>query len=216
MAKFTCPPQPATGAQTFSNNLVGLQLINGGGLTNANFQFTSKTSEKVNRNFIVGGFSNPINLDELGVENINQAKLIIDNNFKVYPNFDLTLVTNFTLYGSMVKRMSTSITTIISYFPAGIESNFYGLDYTTGATAENIYFDEITNVTNFDLQLSRIRNPFDVDYTINATRNLNLREIPVSDLRNMTTGYTRYSLFIGSSGYSVTNIISTTSLNSVS
>ena len=214
MTKFTCPPQPVTGAQTFSNNIVGLQLISGGGLTNANFQFPSTTSEKVNRNFIVGAFSNPINLDDLKVENINQAKLIIDNNFKVYPNFDLSLVTNFTLYGSMVKRMSASITTIISYFPAAIESNFYGLDYTTGATAENIFYDEISNQTNFDLQLSRIRNPFDIDYTENATRNLSLREIPVSDLRNMTTGYTRYSLFIGSSGYSVTNITPTTSLNS--
>ena len=210
----TFPSQPVTGAQTFSNNLVGFQLVTGGGLTNANFEFTSLPSEKVNRNFIIGSFSNPINLNSLGVDSLNQSKSIIQNNFKVYPNFDLSLVTNFTLYGSMVKRMSASITTIISYFPAGIESTFIGLDYSTGATAENIFFNSVTNETTFDLRVSRIRNPFDVDFTENATNNLELREIKVSGLRNMTTGFTKYSLYLNSSGFSVTNIIPTTSLSS--
>jgi hypothetical protein len=212
--KFTCPPQSATGAQTFSDNLVGLQLVTGGGLTNANFGFTSPTREKVNRNFIIGSFSNPINLDSLGVDSLSQSKAIVENNFKVYPNFDLTLVTNFNLYGSMVKRMSTSVTTIISYFPAALESTFIGLDYTTGQTAENIVYNSVVDETNFDLRVSRLRNPFDIDFTINATRNLSLREIPVSGLRNMTTGFTNYSLYINSSGYSVTNITPTNSLTS--
>jgi hypothetical protein len=211
---FTVPPQPVTGAQTFSDNLVGLQLVTGGGLTNANFGFTTSTNEKVNRNFITGTFSEPINLDGLGVDSISQSKAIIENNFKVYPNFDLTLVTNFTLYGSMVKRMSSSITTIISYFPAALESTFTGLDYTTGATAENIFYNEVTDETTFDLRVSRLRNPFDIDFTINATRNLSLREVKVSDLRNMTTGYTKYSLYLGSSGFSITNITPTTSSSS--
>ena len=49
--KYTCPPQPATGAGTFSDNLVGFQLVTGGGLTQGNFNFTTATSEKQNRTF---------------------------------------------------------------------------------------------------------------------------------------------------------------------
>lgn len=212
--KYTCPPQTASGQGTFSDNLVGLQLVAGGGLTQGNFEFTSSANEKVNRTFTTGTFSEPINLESLGIEDINQSKSIVENNFKVYPNFDLTQVTNFTLYGSLVKRISTSITHIISYFPASIESTFLGIDYTTGPTAQNIVFNEQNNETIFELNVSRIRNPFDVDFTENSTRNLSLKEIEVSELRDMTLNFSKYSLFITNQGYSVTNIEPTTSLTS--
>ena len=212
--KYTCPPQSATGAGTFSDDLVGLQLVAGGGLTQGNFNFTTSTNEKRNRTFSTGTFSNPINLDSLGINNINQSKEIIENNFKVYPNFDLTQVTNFTLYGSMRKRMSASITTIISYFPAGIESTYMGVNYVTGPTAVNITYNLTNDETSFDLDVSRLRNPFDVDFTVNATRNLELKEIQVSPLRDMKTQYAKYSLFYKGRGYSLTGIIPTTSLSS--
>jgi S-formylglutathione hydrolase FrmB len=81
--KFTCPPQPASGAGTFSNNLVGLQLVAGGGLTQGNFEFTQSASEKVNRTFNTGTFSQPINLEGLGLESVAQSRAIIEKNFKV-------------------------------------------------------------------------------------------------------------------------------------
>jgi hypothetical protein len=209
---FTCPPQPATGAGTFSDNLVGFQLVAGGGLTQGNFEFTTGITEKSNRTFTTGAFSNPINLDGLGVSNIDQSRAIFENNFKVYPNFDLTQVTNFTSYGSMVKRMSTSIEIIISYFPAALEILFMDENYLTGTTATNISYNPITDETSIDLDITKIRNPFDIDFSVNATRNLELREVQVSPLRNMTTQFTKYSLFFGGVGYDVTHIIPTTSL----
>lgn len=212
--KYTCPPQSATGAGTFSDNLVGLQLVAGGGLTQGNFEFTSSANEKTNRTFNTGVFSDPINLDSLGIESINQSKTIVENNFKVYPNFDLTQVTNFTLYGSMVKRMSASITTIISYFPGALEATYMGTNYVTGPTANNIIFDKTNNETSFDLDLSRLRNPFDVDFTTNSTRNLQLKEIQVSPLRDMTVEYAKYSLYYKGIGYNVMGIVPTTSLTS--
>ena len=210
--KYTCPPQSATGAGTFSDDLVGLQLVAGGGLTQGNFNFTTSTNEKTNRTFSTGTFSNPINLDSLGIGNVEQSKSIVENNFKVYPNFDLTQVTNFTLYGAMTKRMSASITTIISYFPAGIESTYMGINYLTGPTAVNIVYNQTNNETKFDLDVSRIRNPFDVDFTVNSTRNLLLKEIQVSPLRDMRVEYTKYSLYYKNVGYSLTGLIPTTSL----
>ena len=212
--KYTCPPQSATGAGTFSDDLVGLQLVAGGGLTQGNFDFTSSVNEKTNRTFNTGTFSEPINLNLLGIESINQSKTIVENNFKVYPNFDLTQVTNFTMYGSMVKRMSASITTIISYFPAALEATFMGTNYITGPTANNILFSDANNETSFDLDLSRLRNPFDIDFTVNSTRNLLLKEIQVSSLRDMKVDYTKYSLYYKGIGYNVVGIVPTTSLTS--
>ena len=211
---FTCPPQGASGADTFSDNLVGVQLVAGGGLTQGNFSFTTAVTEKVNRTFSTGVFSNPMSLESMGINDVEQAKSIIENNFKVYPNFDLTQVLNYTTYGSMVKRMSAAITTIISYYPAAIESTAIGLNYTSGLTATNIIYNDVTNETNFNLDLARLRNPFEVDFTINSTRNLQLREVQVSPLRDMTLQYANYSLYYLGNGYNVTRIIPTTSLTS--
>jgi hypothetical protein len=212
--KYTCPPQTPSGKGTFSDNLVGLQLVQGGGLTQGNFEFTQSVSEKTNRNFITGVFSEPINLEKLNIDSVNQSKAIAENNFKVYPNFDLSEVTNFTVYGSLSKRVSASITVIISQFPAGLECNFFGADYSTGNTAENISFNETTNETSFILQVSKIRNPLGIDFTVNSDRNLSLREIEVSSLRNMTAEYSKYSLYFNGGGYQVKGIVPTQSLSS--
>ena len=199
--KFTCPPQ-ASAQGSFSDNLVGFQLTSGGGLTQGNFEFTTGVSEKVNREFNTGTFSDPINLNSLGLSNVSQSKAIFENNFKVYPNFDLSQVTNFVQYGSMVKRMSISITSIISKFPAGIELNELGKDYTKGPTATNIVYYPEVNQTSFELNVSKMRNPFEIDFSTNATRNLQLREVQVSPLRNMTVEYANYSVYYKTQGYS--------------
>ena len=210
--KYTCPPQTATGGGTFSDDLVGFQLVQGGGLTQGNFEFTQSVTEKTNRTYTTGVFSNPINLDGLGIGSVDQSKLIFQNNFKVYPNFDLSQITNFNLYGSMVKRISASVEKIINYFPGGIESTSFASDFTTGITANNIVYDKVLNVTTLDLDIVRIRNPFGIDFTVNSTRNLQLREIPVSKLRNMTIEYNNYSLYIDGDGYTVVKITPTESL----
>ena len=212
--KFTCPPQKASGEGTFSDNLVGLQLVQGGGLTQGNFEFVQSVTEKTNRTFNTGTFSDPISLNSLGIEDINQSKQIVENNFKVYPNFDLSNVTNFTLYGSLSKRISTSVVNIISYFPAGLVSTFNRPNYSTGTTATDATFDPISNETGFDLDVTNLRNPFDIDFTVNSTRNLSLKEIKVSDLRDLPKQATKYNLYYKGSVYSLTRIIPTNSLTS--
>ena len=212
VTKFTCPPTKVSGAGTFADEIVGLQLVNGGGLTLGTFEFTPGASEKENRNFSIGTFSAPINLESLGINDITQSQQIFKNNFTVYPNFDLTIVTNFVSYGSLSKRFSSSVTNIISYFPAAIESSFVGSDFSTGTTAFDIIYDGPSNETSLTFSIPRIKNPFDIDFSVNATRNLSLREIPVSPLRNFTTAFTNYSLYIGEVGYSVTRMTPTESL----
>jgi len=210
--KYTCPPQTASGAGTFSDNLVGFQLVQGGGLTQGNFEFTEGVTEKSNRNFITGAFSNPITLDSMGVQNIAQSREIIQNNFKVYPNFDLTQVSNFNLYGSMVKRMESSIQTIISYYPAALESTYMGINYVSGPTASNALYNPTLDQTYFELDVARLRNPFEIDFTTTSTRNLSLKEIKVSPFRDLPIEYAKYSMYFRENGYQVVGIVPTTSL----
>jgi hypothetical protein len=209
--KFINPKVPASGAGTFSDDLVGFQLVQGGGLTQGNFEFVEGTREKQNRTFNTGIFSEPFNLDNLKIGDVEQSKLIVENNFKVYPNFDLSQITSFTQFGSLTKRVATSIQQIISFFPAAIEVTFMASNYTTGVTAYNIVYNPITNVTSFDLDVSRIRNPFDIDFTTNSTRNLDLREIKVSPLRNFPLEFNNYALFLNGIGFDVVSTIPSSS-----
>jgi hypothetical protein len=112
----------------------------------------------------------------------------------------------------LAKRLSVSVQNIISYFPAAIESTFAGVNYETGTTANNIVYDVASDVTTFDLNVGRLRNQFDIDFTDNSTRNLELREIPVSPLRNLTVEYAKYALYYGENVYDLAFLKSTTSL----
>ena len=189
---------PNTGAGFVSPNedLVGFQTTQGGGLTNTNFVWNYGVVEKIDKDYQSGVFSNPITLDDLNV-NLEEAKKALSVELKVYPAYDLTEVTNFTLYGSLTKRFSTSITQIINFFPAAIEVDQIYFDYSSGYTATNIVYNQNENVTSFDINVSRIKNIFDIDFSENASRNISLRPTPVSPLRDMTTFYKDYSLFIG-------------------
>jgi len=193
--KYRYPPAPPNARGTFSDELVGFQLVDGGGLTQGNFEFTTNVVEKVNRTFDTGVFSAPISLNDLDFNSLEESKLIMAKNFRVYPNFDISKVTNFTLYGSIRKRFSSSITKIINYFPASIQIDkfYYGL--TTGYTAYNISYDDVEGLTTFDLDVTRFKNNFDIDYSENADRNISVRPLEVSPLRNLTRNFLKYAMF---------------------
>ena len=113
----------------------------------------------------------------------------------------------------MVKRMSVSVQNIINYFPAGIESTSMGIDYTTGITADNIIYYSEYDQTKIELNVSRLRNPFSVDFSTNSSRNLDVRENEVSPLRNISVEFTKYSLFLNGGEYKLTSLQPTTSLS---
>jgi len=193
--KYKYPPAPPNGSGTFSDNIVGFQVVDGGGLTQGNFEFSTNIVEKSNREFNTGVFSEPLSLSDLNIGNIEEAKRIIAKNFQVYPNFDLSQVTSFALYGSLQKRISTSVTKIINYFPAAIEIKKESPDLSTGYTAYDIQYDNVEGLTTFKTNVNKFSNPFDIDFSINSDRNISVRPMEVSDLRNLTKNYLKYSLF---------------------
>lgn len=193
--RFRFPPAPPNGSGTFSDNLVGFQIVDGGGLTQGNFEFTTNIVEKVNRKFNTGVFSDPLNLESLNLNGLAESRAILAKNYTVYPNYDISQVTNFSLYGSLQKRLSVSITKIINYFPAAIEVRQIDNNYNTGFTAENVVYNQVENSTTFNINIERFFNPFDIDYSENAARNISVRPLEVNPLRNLTDSFSRYSVF---------------------
>lgn len=212
--KFFYPPRPGNGAGTFSDNIVGLQTVEGGGLTQGNFEFTTGVTEKVNRTFNVGAFSEPISLDMLGVESLEQSRAILATQFRVYPNYDISQVLNFSMYGSLSKRFSVSITRIINYFPASLDVMFTNDEYVTGNTAYDIVYDSEADETYFKVNVDRIDNPFDIDYSVSATTNLNIREISVSPYRNLYNTYLDYCVSINDNIYNILAFVPSETLSS--
>ena len=205
-----CPPQ-SSAANQFSNNLVGVQLVTGGGLTQANFNFTTGISEKQNRTFTIGTFSDPINLESMNIQNQVEAADILSTNYRVYPNYDLSQVTNFTQYGSLVKRLSVSVTKIINYFPGGLEVNPVTPKFVKQETAINISYDQQSDDTTLEIYLTSIQNPFEIDYSQNAETNMMFYEMPVSPLRNMKLEYKKYVLYVNGTQYPLNYLYPTTS-----
>jgi hypothetical protein len=201
--KYTCPPQ-SSGQGSFSDNLVGFQIVDGGGFTQGNFQFTTSITEKTNRTFNIGSFSDPISLDTMNVDTLLQSRIDSAKNLQVYPNFDLSEITNFALFGSLSKRLSVSVSRIINFFPAALEVVSSSYSFSNIETAININYNQVNNETYLEIYLNVFINPFDIDYTVNSSRNIELREIETSYLRNFTVEYKKYSLFFEGNEYPIT------------
>jgi hypothetical protein len=212
--KYFYPPRPGNGAGTFSDNIVGLQTVEGGGLTQGNFEFTTGVTEKVNRTFNVGAFSEPLNLNDLDIDSLNESRRIMATQFRVFPNYDVSQVMNFSMYGSLSKRFQVSITKIINYFPASLDVLFTNLDFVTGATAYNIVYDSVLDETSFEVNVDRIKNPFDIDYSVSASTALNFREITVSPYRNLYYTYLDYCISINDDIFKVVEFTPSQSLSS--
>jgi hypothetical protein len=212
--KYFYPPRPGNGAGTFSDDIVGLQTVTGGGLTQGNFEFTTSVVEKVNRTFNIGAFSTPISLENLDIDAQLQGRAILQTQFRVFPNYDVSEVLNFSMYGSLSKRFSVSITKIINYFPAGLDILNSQINFTTGATAVNITYDSIEDETYLEINVDRIHNPFDIDYSLSATTNLNVRELETSKYRNLPNTYLDYCISVNDIDYRVESFQASESLTS--
>jgi hypothetical protein len=212
--KYFYPPRPGNGAGTFSDNIVGLQTVEGGGLTQGNFEFTTGVTEKVNRTFNVGAFSEPMSLDMMGIDSLEESRRIMATQFRVYPNYDISQVLNFSMYGSLSKRFSVSITRIINYFPASLDVMFNNDDYTTGNTAYDIVYDSQNDETYFKVNVDRINNPLDIDYSISAATNLSIREVEVSPYRNLYNTYLDYCVSINDNIFEVLSFTPSETLSS--
>ena len=187
---------PLLGTSSVFDNIVGYQLVTGGGLTFGTFDFTPSIFDTLPRKFQTNVFDAPVNLESLGISDIGDTRTAIAKELDVYPNYDITQIMGFVMYGSLSKRFSVSITNVINNFPASIDVNFYDNNLNTGYTATNIVYDAVTDDTTFDIDIEKIYNPFGVDFSQNSAINLLSNEIVVSEYRDLTKYYVDYVVYI--------------------
>ena len=146
VVKYKVPSQAASGAQTFSDSLVGNQITDGSSqLTNTNFVLDRLTPEKDSKSFSTTPFSDFLTLDTLKEETnapkTNTSKTTNDT-IKFKPS---RKDAGRSLFGSLKDRINISIGRIISKFPASLLADSTTVSRTTNYTAENISYDSGTN-----------------------------------------------------------------------
>jgi hypothetical protein len=209
-----------SGLDGFNDKLVGNQFTDGTSqFTLGNFGISKSVTDKENEDFSLGNFSRPITLDTLseGTDEADNrdALAILKRNYsdKTTINFDVSDVTTFTQYGSLTERFKVAIQEIIKTFPAAITVNKLGADYSIANTATNILFDPFENETNFDVNISRMSNPFAIEFTTTGVLFFSGTTKGVDEIRNMTKEFGEYSVFINGKEHNITDLTpSTTNL----
>ena len=209
-----------SGLDGFSDKLVGNQFTDGTSqFTLGNFGISKSVTDKENEDFSLGNFSRPITLDTLsgGEDDADNrdALSILKRNYsnKAVINFDAGDVTTFTQYGSLTERFKVAIQNIIKTFPAAITVNKLGADYSVANTATNIFFDPLENETNFDVNITRMSNPFAIEFTTTGVLFFSGTTKGVDEIRNMTKEFGEYSVFINGNEFKITELTpSTTNL----
>jgi hypothetical protein len=164
MAKYTkVPSQVRSGVETFSDNLVGVQITDGSSqLTNTTFTIDRVLVEKDSKTFSSKPFSDFLTLDTLK-EETNAPTTSSSTSKKETIKFKGAIDdAGKSLYGSLRQRVGVSIGRIIEKFPASILVDNTTIAKISDNTAENISYDVVKKTTTFTLQDSLIYNPFDI------------------------------------------------------
>ena len=142
MAKLRkIPSQAASGADTFSDNLVGNQITTGTGqLTNTNFALDSEVIQRDTKNFKTNPFSNFLTLDDLKGQTSSTTTSGTANKNKEIKFKGSKNDAAKSLFGSLKSRLGVATTNIINNFPAAILIDSNSLIKVTNFTANNIFY----------------------------------------------------------------------------
>jgi hypothetical protein len=204
MARRRVPPsQAATGADTFSDSLVGMQITDGTSqLTNTNFTIDRTVPEMDVKTFNTGRFSDFLTLDDLKEEKFNSEDQITQTKKKEVSFRTSKSNANKSLFGSLKNRIGVSLTNIIRKFPAGVliekNSNTRSSDF----TIESIVYDINLDTTQFNVDFGRLFNPFDVLF---IKPNSQVDPNTTNKVRNFYSSFTKYVLELSGVTYDIIN-----------
>ena len=196
MTRRKIPSQAASGADTFSDNLVGNQITKGTEqLTNENFALDKVIVEKDSKDFKTAKFSDFYTLTTLKPE--VDAPTTQDNftgtavkdekiRFKSSSND-----AGRSLYGSLSSRLSVSVKKIIQKFPSALYGNPNSINSVLPYTAKNISYDVTSDMTTFEVENSRLYNPFDI--SMNQPYSV-IEPTVINPLRNFYSSYSKFVL----------------------
>ena len=234
--RFRYPPAPGNGMGTFSDNLVGNQYTDGSSLmTNGTFTVAQDYSRPISTDYNLGVFTSPITLESLNIDNEATAKSFVKNSLEIFVNNDTNELSSFVLYGSLTKRLSVAVENIVNFFPGAIFADGIDENYMSGnTTAYNIGYNSVNDETTFRVNINRVSNPFNIEFTTNGSlaqlgltpqQLLNNLEMfgnsadtvvrisdgSISKLRNLTTEFKDYvvtfSGALGEKNYKIINLV---------
>jgi hypothetical protein len=203
VVKYKVPSQAASGAQTFSDNLVGIQITDGSSqLTNTNFALDRATPEKDSKSFSSVPFSDFLTLDTLK-EETNAPKTNTSKTTKDVIKFRPSRSdAGRSLFGSLKDRLNISLGRIIAKFPASLLADSSTVTKTTNYTAENISYNSVTKITQFESQQSIFYNPFEIILTKPNSSTIIETDNPV---RDFYSAFKNYVLIYQGVSYNITN-----------
>ena len=204
MANYKVPSQAASGADSFSDDLVGLQFTSDSSqMTGANFAIEKAIPEKDSKEFKTQPFSDFVTLDtinqETTVASANSATPSTSENQDIKFNSDKNNADR-SLYGSLELRIGVAIEDIITKYPAAILADASSPIGVNNFTAENITGDTISNTTEFQVQYSLLYNPLDV---ILIQPSSNILPATDNDIRNFYSSYTKYVIDLSGSSFNI-------------
>ena len=206
MAKFTkVPSQAASGKDTFSDNLVGVQITDGSSqMTAANFAIDRVIPERDSKTFHTQPFSDFLTLDDLkketsdvSVDSISSDTTSPNRKVKFY---DSKNDGSKSLFGSLSSRLLVSITNIINKFPAALYIDGDSPIKLTDYTAEDISYDILSDTTEFKFKTSLIYNPFEI--VIKSPSTIVVTET-TNSVRNFYSSYTKYVVSVSGTTYPI-------------
>ena len=207
VVKYKVPSQAASGADTFSDSLVGVQITDGSSqLTNTNFAIEKVIPERDSKNFKTSPFSDFFTLDTLN-EETEAATTQPGNSKKEKIKFKANLDdASKSLFGSLKQRLSVSVAKIINKFPAAILVDENSLYNVTTNTASNATYNTKTKTTDFYVPYSILFNPFDLLITkplSNTTPETN------NPIRSFYSSYKKYSIDFSGNTYDIVSYVET-------
>ena len=202
MARRKVPSQVASGAETFSDSLVGGQITDGSSqLTNTNFALDKVIPEKDSKKFRTTPFSEFLTLDDLKSEESDaqttQSKAEKKKSISFRGSKDDA---GKSLFGSLKSRLSASIGNIIEKYPAAIMVDKDSSSSISGKTAYNVSYNTSTKTTEFNIETGMFYNTFDIVY---QAPNSNTIPETVNPLRNFYSSFKKYVVEISGVTYDI-------------
>ena len=189
--RYKVPSAAASGAQTFSDSLVGVQITDGTSqLTNTNFALDKVIVEKDSKNFKTSPFSDFLTLDKLKIE--ESAPTTTDGS--VEKNEKIRFKggkddAGKSLYGSLSSRLQVSFNKIINKFPAGILVDGDTLARQYDHTASGITYNTKADTTELYIEYSILYNPYDVSFITPGSSTTPATNNPI---RNFYSSFKKY------------------------
>jgi hypothetical protein len=204
IVKRRVPSLAASGNQTFTDSLVGVQITDGSSqLANTNFAVDKIIPEKDSKNFKTSPFSEFLTLDNLKTEedvpSTQDGSIQKDEKIKFKGGIDDA---GKSLYGSLKQRLNVSVGKIITKFPASILVDSDSLVKSSDYTASGITYNTGSTSTDFYVQKSILYNPFDV---VLVTPSSNTTPVTKNKIRNFYSSYKKYVVDYSGQTYDVLN-----------